>query len=211
MLTPDSPAPIDIAPSEKDEHTRNRLLRAAVGIFDRKGYAAASVREIAESASVAKPALYYHFGSKEGLLVAILDLAAREFTDAMVQAVARPGSARARVTALCEDVYGLFEKHVPLARVAYSISLGPPDIKPRFDFRVFESSLREALLRLIEDGQAAGEFRRAAPGDIAMALMGVIDASAGRQLHPVLEPVGVEGLARLLDVIFDGILAEPKS
>ncbi len=211
MQTPELPAPTGVAPSEQDERTRNRLLRAAVGIFDRKGYATASVREIAEAAGVAKPALYYHFGSKEGLLVAILNLAAHEFTEAMAQAVARPGTARQRVTALCEDVYALFERHVPLARVAYSVFLGPPDIAPVFDLRVFESRLREALLRLIEDGQSTGEFRRLAPADVALAVVGVLDATAGRQLHPVLEPVGVDGLRRLLNVIFDGILSERQS
>ena len=41
-------APQAVAPAELDEQTRARLIRAAVGVFDRKGYAASSVREIVE-------------------------------------------------------------------------------------------------------------------------------------------------------------------
>ncbi len=191
-----------------DEHTRTRLLRAAVNIFDRKGYATSSVREIAESAGVAKPALYYHFGSKEGLLVAILELAARQFSDALAVAVERPGTSRQRIVGLCEDVCGLFEKHVPLVRVAHTVFFGPREQMPRIDVGVFEARLREALMRLITDGQATGEFRGKGPEDMALALMGVIDACAGRQMPPILEPIGRERIRRILDVVFDGFVNE---
>ena len=76
-----------LAPGEQDPRSRERLLRAAVAVFDRKGYAAASVREIVEQAGITKPALYYHFGSKEGILVAILEEGARQFEQALARAV----------------------------------------------------------------------------------------------------------------------------
>ena len=57
-------------PVPADPTSRSRLLHAAVEIFERKGYAAASVREIVAHAGVTKPALYYHFRSKEGILIA---------------------------------------------------------------------------------------------------------------------------------------------
>jgi AcrR family transcriptional regulator len=46
-------------------------MRAALGLFARRGYDAVGVQEIAESAGVAKPTLYHFFGSKQGLLEAI--------------------------------------------------------------------------------------------------------------------------------------------
>ena len=125
------PLPADIPPAEREEHVRTRLLTAAVRVFDRKGYVGASVREVAELAGVTKPALYYHFGSKEGVLRAILDQAKRPglatFPDA---ALGRSGSARERVVAFCLEVYGLFGQNVPVARVALAVFLGPPDVVP---------------------------------------------------------------------------------
>ena len=47
---------------------RERLLEAATQLFAERGYAATGVAAICEAAGVAKPALYWHFGSKEELL-----------------------------------------------------------------------------------------------------------------------------------------------
>ena len=51
---------------------RERLLAAAIELFTGQGYAATSVREIVAAAGVTKPALYYWFGSKEGLYLALV-------------------------------------------------------------------------------------------------------------------------------------------
>src|SRR5512139_2265738 len=133
-------APASAMPgAEPDEHVRTRLLNAAVRVFDRKGYAGASVREVAEMAGFTKPAVYYHFGSKEGLLLAILEQAKREVETAIDKAVARTGTARERILALCDDIYGLFGQNVPIARVAHAVFLGPPEGAPPFDVTVFEA------------------------------------------------------------------------
>ena len=197
-------------PAEHDEHVRTRLLHAAVRVFDRKGYAAASVREVAEMAGVTKPAVYYHFGSKEGLLISILQQAEAEVARTIARSVARPGTARDRIIGLCEDVYGLFGEHVPLARVAHSVFLGPPDGAPPFDVTVFEARFRQALEQMAADGMAAGEFRQGAVSDIALAVMGILEGCNERQLHPAFQPVGLDGLRRLINLLFDGVVVTPR-
>jgi len=205
-----SPSPPVHAAPEPDEAVRTRLLKAAVRVFDRKGYSAASVREVAEMAGVTKPAVYYHFGSKEGLLIAILEQAKREADTALARAVARTGTARGRILALCEDIYGLFGENVPIARVANAVFLGPPDGAPPFDVTVFEARFRQALEQIAEDGVAAGEFRAIASGDLALAVMGILEGCNQRQLHPAFEPIGVEGLHRLVNLLFDGAATAPR-
>jgi AcrR family transcriptional regulator len=198
------------APAVLDEHVRTRLLNAAVRVFDRKGYAAASVREVAEMAGVTKPALYYHFGSKEGLLLAILEQAKREVDAAIERALARIGSARSRILDMCEDVYGLFGQNVPIARVAHAVFLGPPDSAPPFDVTVFEERFRGALEHIVADGIASGELRDVTPRDVAMAVMGILEGCNDRQLHPAFEPVGTDGLRRLVNLLFDGVMNAPR-
>ncbi len=187
------------------------MLNAAVHVFNRKGYAGASVREVAELAGVTKPTLYYYFGSKEGVLVAILKQAQQQFTAVVAHALARSGSARARIVGLCEDVYAMFEHNVPVARVAQAVFLGPPDAAPPFDFTVFEVGFREAIERMAAEGEAAGEFRPTAPGDIALAVMGIVTSCNERRLHPAFTPVSTEGLVRLLGLLFDGITLAPRA
>jgi AcrR family transcriptional regulator len=50
--------------------TRERLLRAAVDVFGRHGYAGTSTRMLAAAADVNLQAIPYHFGGKEGLYAA---------------------------------------------------------------------------------------------------------------------------------------------
>ena len=52
---------------------RDDILGAARVLFAERGYAATSVREIAEAVGVTKPTLYYHFGSKDGLFTALVN------------------------------------------------------------------------------------------------------------------------------------------
>jgi len=53
--------------------TREEIVSAAEVLFARDGYAATSLRHITEAAGVNLAAVNYHFGSKEALLVEILD------------------------------------------------------------------------------------------------------------------------------------------
>jgi TetR/AcrR family transcriptional regulator len=208
----DSAAPVQ-APHAHDQevHTRLRLIEAGVQIFDRKGYAAAAVREIAEAAGVTKPVLYYHFGSKEGLLVAILNQGMRDFQATLDAGLARTGAARERLIRLCEDIYRMFEKNVPVVRVAHSVFLGPRDLAPKFDLTVFERQMREAIVRIITDGQRAGELRAAPADDAALAIMGILEGCTDRQMLPQCDQVGTDGLRRILNVLFDGLVTVPST
>jgi AcrR family transcriptional regulator len=53
---------------------RDRLLQAAVGIADKQGLAALTMRSLAQELSVKPMSLYYYFPSKDELLDALVDL-----------------------------------------------------------------------------------------------------------------------------------------
>ena len=57
-------------PREFDEL---RVLRAAAGVFRRRGYAGASLQELTAATGLGKGSLYGAFGSKHGLYLAVLD------------------------------------------------------------------------------------------------------------------------------------------
>ena len=52
--------------------TRAVILQTALELFAEKGYEATSMREIAEQIGISKPALYYHFDSKEDIVRGVL-------------------------------------------------------------------------------------------------------------------------------------------
>ncbi|MEU7399296.1 TetR/AcrR family transcriptional regulator [Streptomyces albogriseolus] len=53
--------------------TRQRIQDVALGLFAEQGYEKTSLREIAERLDVTKAALYYHFKTKEEILVSIFE------------------------------------------------------------------------------------------------------------------------------------------
>ncbi len=59
---------------ERKAETRARLLAAAAELFADQGVDAVSVDAVAEAAGRTSGAVYAHFGSKQGLLLALLDL-----------------------------------------------------------------------------------------------------------------------------------------
>jgi AcrR family transcriptional regulator len=71
--------------ADRRADTRERLLRAAAELFASQGYDAVSVDEVAAAADRSSGAVYAHFGSKHGLLRALLD-SWKETTATVVQA-----------------------------------------------------------------------------------------------------------------------------
>jgi AcrR family transcriptional regulator len=74
VAAPEPPSGItDGAASAEDTHvdTRQRILDVALDLFTEQGYDGTSLRQIAERLGVTKAALYYHFESKEDILLAL--------------------------------------------------------------------------------------------------------------------------------------------
>lgn len=58
---------------ERGRSTRAQLLVAAAAVLSEQGYTAASMRAVADRAGTPLSLVHYHFGSKRGLLLAVLD------------------------------------------------------------------------------------------------------------------------------------------
>ncbi len=63
----------DTRTNARSAQTREALLGAACEVFARDGFHAASTRAIAQAAGVNQALIAYHFGSKEGLYLAVFE------------------------------------------------------------------------------------------------------------------------------------------
>jgi AcrR family transcriptional regulator len=63
------------------EHTRSRLLDAAEDVFAEKGFAPATLEDIAQRAGYTKGAIYKHFATKADLFLAVSDRYWRRYFD----------------------------------------------------------------------------------------------------------------------------------
>ena len=74
------------------ESRREALLDAAAAMFAAKGYDGTSIRDIAGAVGMLPGSLYYHFKSKEELLIAVYRKGVARFEAAIDQALASTGA-----------------------------------------------------------------------------------------------------------------------
>ncbi|WP_406147964.1 TetR/AcrR family transcriptional regulator [Streptomyces sp. NBC_01012] len=64
---------MDSTPQPRRGNTRQRIQDVAMDLFAQQGYEKTSLREISEQLQVTKAALYYHFKTKEDILISIFE------------------------------------------------------------------------------------------------------------------------------------------
>jgi AcrR family transcriptional regulator len=133
---------------QKGRVSRERILEAAVQLFSERGYAGTGVHEIARRAGIEKAALYWHFGSKEGLLAAVLDRADAEFVEGIYKKVTRSGSSDEQLDLFISNLRRLVIEQGHMVRLMLSIAIERAHVSP-------ES--RDAVQRVFDRTRAAVE------------------------------------------------------
>jgi AcrR family transcriptional regulator len=147
--------------AEQSEASRERLERAAADLFAQRGYRDASVQAIGEAAGISRGSIFWHFGSKEGLLFAVVDRVFREWeTGGLLVDVGDAVGLEAVERALASHRRFLEEQRTALGLfyVLMFESLGPrPELRERF--AALHEHLRDATEGFIVAGQERGEVR----------------------------------------------------
>ncbi|QLL10228.1 TetR/AcrR family transcriptional regulator [Mycobacterium vicinigordonae] len=106
------------------ERTRVAVIDATVQIVLSEGLAAASGRHIADTAEVTWGVIQYHFGDRDGLLMAVVDQAFTGLLDTLrtLPPVNRDAPTRERVGAVVDAAWR--EMSSPTARAATEILIG---------------------------------------------------------------------------------------
>ena len=183
-----------------------RILSTALDLFAVKGYDATAVREICEAAGITRPTLYHFYGSKDGVLQALVTDGFVRFRAMVEQALARPGSYRHRVKLVARALFESASRQPRFWRFMHGIVWAPPATAPKkmVDCTEFYAGVVGALAAAAEEAVIAGEI---SPGrtDIRMLIvMGAIgEAATGYVISgkPELTPELADGL---IDAIFDG-------
>ncbi len=102
---PDGPAPA--VPPE----LRPDIAAAALSVFQDKGYRAATVREIADRAGLGVSSLYFHIGSKEELLLALVRPVLEVGADWMEEICAASLPPAEKLRAACVQAAELYDHH----------------------------------------------------------------------------------------------------
>jgi AcrR family transcriptional regulator len=96
--------------------TRRRLLDAAVKLFGQYSFAGTSLQMIADELGLTKAAIYYHFRTRDQLLLALMEPILGEI-GVVVDTAERQRGARARAEAMLEGYAGIVAANRSLAAV----------------------------------------------------------------------------------------------
>jgi TetR/AcrR family fatty acid metabolism transcriptional regulator len=141
------------------EVKRQRILRAAIEVFARKGYFAARMTDVATAADVADGTLYLYFEGKEHLLISIFDDIMKRFVERLRVETAELSDPIEKLRTVVRIHLEVLGRDRSLAHVL--------QIETRHSRRFMNLFTRgrlgeylELVREIIEEGQRAGSFRR---------------------------------------------------
>lgn len=139
------------------EETRERILAAAIASIAERGYAATSIETLCQRAGVVRTAIYWHFGSKDGLVVPVVERVASTWIEEIQKSVYLEGDPLARLERFLASLRELVVHRSPLLRLLLAVALerAAVDDDARAALRTLTDRAREAIVQGVQDSTGA--------------------------------------------------------
>ncbi len=198
-----------LRPQAKTTERREAVLQAALSVFGARGYNNGALAEVAEQAGMTHAGVLHHFGSKEGLLVAVLQYRDGEAVAGVAprQQVEGPPFLAHLLDTVQENTTrpGVVQTYTVLA--GESVTNGHP---AQDYFRGRLANLRAKLVDVIDE-VTGGTADPNEVMDSANALIAVMD---GLQVQWLLDPDAVDmprTVAMVLDELIDRLASGERA
>ena len=179
------------------------VLRRAIDVFNRQGYEATSMGDLARELGLTKSAIYHHVPSKEALLAAALDEALDELTAAIdEEAGAEQASAYERLRTSVRRSVEILAQHLPavtlLLRVRGNSEVELAALNRR---RVIDDKLASLVQAAVDEASLRPDIP---PELLSRLLFGMVNSLV--EWYRPDGPVTVEELSTaIVDLAFDGL------
>ncbi len=181
------------------------VLESAAKLFSENGFAATSVRQVADGAQITKAGLYYHIREKEDLLYRICEHSITAVLEGARQALETWVEPRARLAALIRFHVGFFIAHRYNLTVL-TREMGALSPEPRARIAKLERDYLELIRGIVRAGQADGVFRGLDPTVAAFSILTLMN-----NLYDWYDPNGPIGpeelVAQLETILLQGLAA----
>jgi TetR/AcrR family transcriptional regulator len=153
--------------------TARRILAAAENHFAARGMAGARTDEIAAAAHANKAMLYYYFGDKQRLHRAVLENLFRQLRKVVYAKPPGHATPRDRLLSFVNGYFNFLATHPNYPRLVQREAMSAT---PKFEWIVREyfRPFHRRLSGLIEEGIAAGEFRKVDAHHTVFTLLGMM-------------------------------------
>lgn len=159
------------------EDRRARIIAAAKGLFAESGLENITIEAIADIAGVSSVTVHNYYGTKSGVLLALVADSDRELLETMTQALARCAGTLTELVLgfagiVCDHTLTHLDKAIWRQVIAASVS----DSDPRFGklYRDLDDRLARVLIEEVQGLQASGKVAAAvSPAELGRALFNV--------------------------------------
>ncbi len=191
--------------TERKAAREDQLLEAATHLFKEKGYHNTSMQDLADALGVQKGSLYYYIESKEELLRRLLERAASFLGARIDEIYAADLSPVEKLRRALENYAEMMMDNLDLVAVyLYEYRNLPPQRLE--EALVARGHYERALMRILQDGIATGDFR---PVNVKMTVYGLLGML--NWTHQWFSPDGEfsaqEIAALLADLALNGLVA----
>ncbi len=156
------------------------MVEAATSVFAKRGYAAATMKEIAAEAGCTAPSFYNYFTGKEQLFEALLARTFEEIIATLIDEPPVPKGFGGRLDALMRRQFALVDRRRDTFRVLLSAQVAPPEVPAAPDGIRRQPAAYQRLMGLLAAwfADAAGGKRvgRLSPEDAAMVYLALAQA-----------------------------------
>jgi AcrR family transcriptional regulator len=203
--------------SASKNSTAEKLLVAASELMIERASIEVSLSDIAQKSGVNAALVKYHFGNKDGLLLALLARDAATEMSQLEYLLAQPIAPSAKLRLHIGGIIRAYHQFPYMNRlIHYLLHESSADAADEVS-KFFVAPLLEFHRRLLAEGVKAGEFRKVDPVLFYTSLIGACDhlffgrhaMSRAVGVGPVTEQVCREYIKHMESLIFGGML-EPK-
>ncbi|PGA19798.1 TetR family transcriptional regulator [Priestia aryabhattai] len=190
----------------QSEQTKRKVADAAKALFSQKGYKATSIEEIVEATGSSKGNIYYHFKSKEGLFLYLIDEWDLEWERNWKERESLYKTTRDKLFRIAEQII-LDDLNHPLTKAAdefFNNEEKGSDIEERIDEMVKRHV--EFNRELLQQGIDEGEFSHKNAEQLAVILEGLF-VGMSRMSRKTSTENALQLYHSAIDVFLNGIIA----
>jgi AcrR family transcriptional regulator len=195
----------------KGEQTRQAILSAGYDLIIRQGYAATSMRQIAEKAGLALGGIYNHFASKEGVFRAIVEERHPFFQMIPLLDTVQGDTVEEYVRNAAHTLVAELGRHPEFLNL---MLVEIVEFKAKHVPHVFEKFLPLLMPIAQRMGALQGELRSIPPFVLVRAFMGmffsyyITEILIARSLPPEFRKLNTNAIDHFADIFLHGILIE---
>ncbi len=122
--------PAEVTPNRRGLKSRELVLDAAERVMAEHGFEAATLARVVEESGVPMSSVYHYYGSKDGILLAVMERGAERFFADLPRLDRRSGRPSQHLTRVISTAVQTLERHPNFLRLLIVFAAQPPAADP---------------------------------------------------------------------------------